>query len=283
MNSINYKIQFVKLYFSNIYSVLSILTFLLLLSNNSYAQETSVLKGKIQAENPDVEKIHIINLNLEKGAVTDKYGNFQILANEKDSLYISSVQFKNTTVVVTRNMLEENNLVIKLQNRMNELAEVVIDDIQLSGYLANDIGQISITKAETKNRLQQNLNTFIEKDKKLNHYGQPDPMGGINVNKIAGAVIDKLSKNSKASKSYSPKELANKSIQMVGHEFFREDLDLTDNEICNFVYFCTRDYRFKHLVVNSNAFVLIEYFETKIEDFRERRGSALNTTGEIPG
>lgn len=259
------------------------MSFMFLCSFSFYAQESSNLRGKVKANSSDIEKIHIINLTLEKGAVTDEYGNFQIQANEKDSLYVSSVQFENKTIVVTKEMIESKAFIIDLQNRMNELAEVVIDDIKLTGYLASDLNKISVTSVETKNRLQNELNMFIEKDKKLNPYGKPNPVGGININKVAGAVIDKLSENSEKPKQYSPKELANKSIQIVGHEFFREDLDLEENEICNFVYFCTEDSRFKRLVINNNAFVLIEYFQTKIEDFRERRGSALNAIRQIPG
>jgi len=250
---------------------------------NSYAQESSVLKGKVEANSRDIEKIHVININLEEGTVTNKNGDFQISANEKDSLYVSSVQFENKTVVVTREMIEKGSLIIKLQDKMNELAEVMIDDIKLSGYLANDIGRISVTEVETKHRLQNDLNKFLQKDKELNPYGTPNPVGGIRIDKVAGAVMDRLSKNSDKPKSFSPKQLANKSIQIVGHEFFRENLELNENEICNFVYFCTEDSRFQRLVINNNAFVLIEYFQTRIDDFRDMRGTALNDTGQIPG
>lgn len=248
------------------------------------AQEPVLLDGKIKAKNQDTEKIHVVNLNLEKGTVTNEYGEFQILAHENDSLYISSVQYQNTSVVVTAKMIDEGNLLIELQNTVNELAEVVIDDIQLSGYLGNDLEKISTTEVENKYKLQNRLNDFIQKDRELNPYEKPVLNGGVRLDMIAGAVIDKLSKNSKEGpKTYTTKELANKSIAIVGNEFFREDLKLQENEICNFVYFCTEDTRFKRLVINNNAFVLIEYFQTKIEDFRERRGEILNDPVQIPG
>lgn len=272
-----------KLAFRNILKTPGVICFILLFSFSSYAQESGILKGKVEANSLDLEKIHVINLNLEKGAVTNEDGYFQIIANEKDSLYVSSVQFENKTLVVTKEMMDSGSLKIQLQNKMNELAEVVIDDINLSGHLASDLGKISVTEVETKNRLQNDLNTFIKKDKKLNAYGKPNPVGGVRIDKIAGAVMDKLAKNREKPEYYSPKELANKSIQIIGQEFFREDLKLKENEICNFVYFCAEDSRFKHLVINNNAFVLIEYFQTRIEDFRDRRGSALNATRQIPG
>lgn len=272
-----------KLHDLNTFKTISLINFIFLFSLQTYAQEPSILQGKLEANNTYLEKIHVINLNLEKGAVTNANGDFQILANENDSLYISSVQFENKTVVVTKEMIASKSLKIVLQNKMNELAEVVIDDIKLSGYLASDLTKISVKNVERKNKLQNDLNSFIAKDKKLNPYGSPNPAGGIRIDKIAGAVIDKLSKNADGPRYYSPKELANRSIEIVGHEFFREDLNLNENEICNFAYFCTEDSRFKRLVINNNAFVLIEYFQTKIDDFKDRRGSSLNVSTQIPG
>lgn len=257
--------------------------FMFTIGSNIYAQEPVLLEGEIKAGNSNIEKIHVINLSLEKGVVTDTEGKFKIFARVNDSLYVSSVQFQNKTLVVSEEMIKSGNLYITLEDKVNELAEVMIDDIKLSGHLANDLGKISITEVETKYKLQNRLNTFIEKDRELNPYVKPVASGGIRIDKIAGAVIDKLSKDKKEPKTYTSKELANKSIAIVGYEFFRENLKLQENEICNFVYFCTEDSRFKRLVINNNAFVLIEYFETRIDEFRERRGDALNQRHQIPG
>lgn len=244
------------------------------------AQESVMLTGQIEAKSTYIDKIHVINLSLEKGVVTNPKGEFQIIARENDSLYISSVQFQNKTIVVSPKMIEDQKISIQLYDDVNELAEVVIDDIKLSGNLANDLGKISITEVEEKYKLQNELNRFLQKDRELNPYVKPLANGGVRLDKIANAVIDKLSKDKPV--NYSSREIANKSIAIVGQEFFREDLNLNENEICNFVYFCTEDARFKRLVLNNSAFVLIEYFQTRIEDFRERRGSILNKPGQIP-
>ena len=166
---------------------------------------------------------------------------------------------------------------------MNELAEVVIDDIKLSGHLANDLKKISIADLEKKYELQNKLNDFIRKDREMNPYEKPVANGGIRIDKIAGSVIDKLSSNQEKPESYTQRELANKSIAIVGHKFFREDLDLRENEICNFVYYCAEDSNFKRLVINNNAFVLIEYFQSRIDGFRDIRGTSLNADQQIPG
>ncbi|WP_198029923.1 carboxypeptidase-like regulatory domain-containing protein [Christiangramia salexigens] len=263
---------------------LSIIAFMLFSGFNIYAQESVLLKGKIEAHASDLDKIHVINLNLEKGSVTDKSGNFQIVASESDSLYISSIQFENRTLVVTSEMINDQRIQISLQEDINELAEVMIDDIKLSGYLANDIAKISVSDLETKYKLETNLHSIIRKDREQNPYEKPNMNGGIRLDKLAGTVINKLNNPSDKPKQYSSRELANKSIQLVGQQFFRKELDLRENEICNFVYFCTEDApRFEELVINSNAFVLIEYFQSRIGEFRERRGAILNAARQIPG
>ena len=250
---------------------------------STWAQDSVILSGEIEANSTNIDKIHVINLSLEKGVVTNPKGEFQIFARENDSLYVSSVQFQNTTIIVTEKMIKDQKISIQLYDDVNELAEVVIDDIKLSGNLANDLGKISITEIEEKYKLQNNLNAFIKKDRELNPYIKPVANAGIRLDKIANAVIEKLSREKEKPVNYSSREIANKSIAIVGQQFFREDLDLNENEICNFVYFCTEDTRFKRLVLNNNAFVLIEYFQTRINDFRERRGSILNSPGQIPG
>lgn len=221
-------------------------------------------------------------MNLEKGSVTDADGNFAIIAGLNDSLYISSVEFNNKTVVVTNEMMTVGTVEIELTTAVNELAEVVVDDIKLSGYLANDIARISVKDVERKFKLQMGLAEAIKFDREQHLYG--DPKGGIRLDKIAGTVINKLSKDRKMSPVYSPRQIANKSIQIVGHKFFSSELGLAENEICNFVYFCVDDApRFKNLVLNSNAFVLIEYFQERIDEFKQRRGELLNGKDQLPG
>lgn len=89
--------------------------------------------------------------------MTDADGNFEIIAGINDSLYFSSVEFNNRTLVVTQEMMASGTVKIELNTAVNKLAEVVVDDIKLSGYLANDIGKISVKDVERKFNLQMGL------------------------------------------------------------------------------------------------------------------------------
>lgn len=250
------------------------------ISGKSQEQEPKILKGKIEAS-ASVKNIHVINLNLEKGTTTDDNGSFNIIARENDSIYFSSLQYEKRTIRVTSEMMKNGSLTLQLSEQMNELAEVFIDDIKLSGYLAADISQISMKDYEMKSKLQANLGEAIRLDRELNPVIDPTP--GIKLDKLVGLAINTLKKPGKAQIDDSPKALANKSLEMIGYKFFKTDLRLNDTEITNFLNFCSTDARFKHLVINENTLALIEYLQTRIHEFRETRGNLLNQTREIPG
>lgn len=258
--------------------------FAFLVIGNMGAQERQILKGKVTSANyENVEKINIINLNNETGTISDSNGNYEIAVKANDSILFSSVQFENKRLLVTQEMIEKNRLAeVILSDAVNELAEVQISNIKLSGYLANDINQVSVAEAETKNKLQTNLDKVIEMDRKLNPPQNVNPQGGINVVKVAGAIADKLSSQKEKPLQYTPKDFVEKSLSMIGADYFSKTLNLNENEITNFILYCSDDVRFKILFRKEDALGLIEYFDSKIDDFRALRGDLLNNTREIP-
>jgi len=250
---------------------------------NVQAQESILLQGRIISTGGDRQNVHIVNLSKETGTTSDSNGGFQMLVSEGDSLYFSSVQFQNKSIMISKTVVENAEVTITLEETFNELAEVFIDDIQLSGYLGNDLNLISIKEVETKNRLQQNLDAYIEKDRELNPYHKQSITSGIRIDKIAMALAEKISGNKESPVVYDSSELANLSLKIVGEQFFREDLDLEPNEICNFLRYCDRDGNFQRLVLHTDALVLIEYFQEKIDSFREWRAEGLNASRHLPG
>ena len=104
-----------------LYKYLGAVLIIFLFSVNLKAQETSLLKGQIISENKDVQNVHIVNLTQETGTTSDVKGEFFIGAAINDSLFISSVQFQNRTVVVRQNMIESGKIEIELYEAMNDM------------------------------------------------------------------------------------------------------------------------------------------------------------------
>jgi hypothetical protein len=90
--------------------LLSLLT-LILISLNSFSQEKTVtLQGKINS--PDKINVNVLIFNITKniGAISNEFGEFKLYASANDTLYISSIQYEKSKVIVTKKILKQNKL-----------------------------------------------------------------------------------------------------------------------------------------------------------------------------
>lgn len=132
------------------------LLYLLLFSSCvAFAQESpedllkGIMKGRILNAQTDfpMESVHIINLNMVRGTVTDEEGNFELPAQVNDTLYITYLGFKSEKVRVSNDMLEYEGTVIKLNELAFALEEVVVRPYLLTGYLDIDVKNLPINTA----------------------------------------------------------------------------------------------------------------------------------------
>ncbi|WP_405325544.1 hypothetical protein [Leeuwenhoekiella sp. LLG6367-2.1] len=109
-------------------------------------QEAILLTGKITNDSIDHEYLHVLNLTLQKGTITNERGVFRIPVREQDTLYISAVQFKPKEVVITSEIIAKNFLELELETNVTELEDVNISDIDLSGRLGDDMNIPKVEK-----------------------------------------------------------------------------------------------------------------------------------------
>ena len=125
-----------------------ILTMLILMLNpfEVFAQEPVMLQGRVVNDSIEHEYLHILNLSLQKGTITNEAGVFTIPVREHDTLYVSALQFKHETIPVTREMVAKKYLEIKLVPEITELDDVQISDSELSGRLGDDMNLPKLEK-----------------------------------------------------------------------------------------------------------------------------------------
>lgn len=118
----------------------------LLLSIFAYSQDTTMVSGKVlnAANDVPINNAHIVNLNQVRGSVTDNDGNFEIRAAVNDTLYFSYLGFKTIQVRVTNDWFRFGEVKIKMTELGIALEEVVVQPIQLTGYLEIDAKNIPI-------------------------------------------------------------------------------------------------------------------------------------------
>jgi len=81
---------------------------------------------------------NLFNLNSVVGAVTNDNGYFEIETKANDTLYISYLGFESIKLKITNDLLKGNELVIELNERTEQLNEVVVKSIKLIGVLEID-------------------------------------------------------------------------------------------------------------------------------------------------
>ncbi len=125
-----------------------LLYILLIVSTVSYAQDTvsENVSGKVlnAATDTKLENVHIVNLSQVKGTITNSEGDFTIPAKVNDTLYFSYIGYKPLRVRVTNDWVKFGAVKIKMTELGIALEEVVVADVQLTGYLEIDAKRIPI-------------------------------------------------------------------------------------------------------------------------------------------
>lgn len=256
--------------------------FLFFLSFSCFSQERELLKGKILADSLDGAAINILNLSSGMGTTNDTAGNFEILARVEDTLVFSSVQYETRQIVISEELLKKAFLGIMLKEKLNELDAVSISNISLDGNLHTDLDKIyTFTQADIgfpmsdvpkPTSIERKLHTAsgIQKDSKEN----PPGMVNISLDGILNRMNGRTAMLEKAAANEDLSQLVDKGVASMPVIFFVEDLQVPEEYIRDFIYYCARNSRFASLLPDHKKFELIEYFQLKAPGFRKQ--SAMN-------
>ena len=234
----------------------------------SYAQEVKLLKGEIVSDSIPASGIHVVNLDQEKGTTSDASGEFLIYVALGDRILFSSVQFENRQIVIRKVEFDSGKIEVKLYPARNELDEVQISDLKLSGYLDEDVSRINIfDRNKFGISLAQKRPTQIER----HLHTATTSAGGIPLDLLLNTINGKIAMLKKAKANDEMAVSVDEGLNSVGREFFISELKLPETEVINFIYYCARDSEFSEILDSGNSLELIEYFRSKVNPFKELR------------
>lgn len=126
--------------------LLLILTLLCCFTIQAQEKSTEMVTGKVlnSSTGKVLSDVNIINLTQLSGTITDEEGHFVISAAVNDTLYFSYLGFKSIRVRVTEDWKKYGNVKIKMTESAFALESVVLEPIQLTGYLEIDAKNIPI-------------------------------------------------------------------------------------------------------------------------------------------
>jgi len=117
--------------------------FFLLISQLLFAQNDTIIKGIVKAENVSVEGIHVVNLVNEKTTITNAKGEFSIEAKEDDLLVFSAIHLEYARKSISKSDFLVKSISVSMFPKTNELDEVVVTEYKRIN--AKDLGIIDYT------------------------------------------------------------------------------------------------------------------------------------------
>jgi len=239
------------------------LTFIFL-SCHSFAQDnTVILKGRIVADSLKGSSIHILNLTKGSGTNNSPNGDFEITVREHDTLSFSSIQFESPEVVITKKIMIEGYLIVELKEIVNNLEEVYLSNLSLSGNLSVDIAQLPVFN-------QADFGFPITKRLSIEERRLKSAQSGA-MNFLFNYFSGKTDYLNKIKKIEQQKGLVEKGIEAVPKTYFTERLHIPENLIRDFIYYCMENPNFHILLEPQRGLDLIEYYQMKAPKYLKHK------------
>lgn len=256
----------------------NIITCFLLYTGISYAQTTE-LSGTIKGAE-GVDGIHIVNKSRKEFATSSKSGAFKINVAVKDTLVISSIQYKLKTLTITEQNINAKTLEITLETLVNELDEVTVGKI-LTGNLLDDMDNLGIKRSINFYDVGIPGYRGVRKTKSerlLHEAGEFKPkmllgvlMGGLPLNPIINGITGRTKELKQRVKLEAQEELMYTIKSKFSKDFFNNN-PLEDNLKMEFFYFCSEDETFTERC-SKNDIETLEYLQEKYVQYQANRAT----------
>ena len=245
----------------------------LLLYSIVYSQKEIIIEGRIVADSIENSRINILNITKNIGTTNSDLGEFEIEVQENDILLFSSVQYENVRIKISEENITQKFIRVVLKEKMIDLDEVIVRKIGLTGNLSQDVEEI-----KTYNYFE---GIPTSKSPRLTSIGRKHSAasgGGIDplLNMISGRkqMLEKATENEQLASDVQ------EGIDAIDSSFFIHELQLPEEEIINFVYYCASSPIYRKLIKNNNYLDLVEFFKEKAPAFQELRGIKPVTNNE---
>tara|TARA_Y100000739_G_scaffold63065_1_gene52140 strand:- start:134 stop:856 length:723 start_codon:yes stop_codon:yes gene_type:complete len=231
--------------------------FLFLSLQFAYNQDRELIQGKVIYRNINVVAANVINNTSQNTTITDDQGEFQIYAREGDEIIFSSVQYIIRTVRVTDEIIKNKRLTVQINERIQELDEVVITPDNTEKFL--DLKEEEFKGfdyiADKSTRIQNNLTETRQLKNGVDF---------VNIFKLLKTIIDSKSEEEKESL------LASEVIPyLFEDDFFTESLLLASSQIVDFLIYIDSRPNSVDILLEKNEFLLIDFLLNESIRYKE--------------
>ena len=201
--------------------------FFLIAINFTYSQDDyrTWIKGKVLYKNVNVGSANVINNTSQQATTTNDDGEFEILVKLDDKLIFSSVQYQIRELNITKEILQRNRIVIDVNEKVNELEEVVVTPENQEKFL--DLKEEEFKRFDYTFDKSSRVNNVINEQGKL-----VNGINFVNLYKLIRNSIKKDSNENESDYKYNPSDLLRELYDDV---FFTKNLLIPNDKINEFL------------------------------------------------
>ncbi|MDP5231483.1 MAG: carboxypeptidase-like regulatory domain-containing protein [Cellulophaga sp.] len=235
--------------------------FFILFISIGYSQEEqrSLLRGKVMYRSSNVQNENVINVNTEMGVITNADGEFAINVKVGDELTFMALTYEIKRVVITPEILKNNRLVVEVTEKVTELEEVVVGPENEEAFI------------KLKNEEFKAFDYGIDETTRVENIAlsqtERGMQNGLNFINIFKAIKKGLSNDDET--GTTPKlKLSDVLRQVYDDEFFVKDLQLPQDKINEFLFYCDSHMSEQSLLKKTNEFQLIDFLVNESKAFK---------------
>ena len=205
------------------------------------------LMGKVIYKNINVANEYVINSTTEKATITNEKGEFSIAVKVGDELVFTAVNYQYKLVKITQEILDTNRLVVTVNEKVTELDEVVITPDDPERFLQ--------VKNEEFKGYEYEIDRTTGVDNAAISDSEQGMQDGVNFVNIFRAIF----KSKEITPEEGPKLLVSQVLRQVyDDQFFVTDLNIPQDKIDAFLYYCDSKMPATTLLKKENEFQLID-------------------------
>ena len=215
------------------------------------------LRGKVLYQDSNVISANILNTNSEQATITDDNGEFSIEVKLGDELIISSVQYEIRALIITKEILQRNRLVVDVNEKIRVLDEVVVSPTRPEKFL--DLQEEEFKKFDyTSDKSTRVDNEILRKNQLY------EGVDFVNIFKLMYKALRKKDSKEGSGSAFAPSDVIR---QIYPDAFFTEELNVSQDQIGLFLEFIDDRLETKDLLKKENEFQLMDFLIKQSEKF----------------
>ncbi|OHT46193.1 hypothetical protein [Flavobacterium tructae] len=233
----------------------------------SISQSEKLLHGKVICNYTPLNKVEVINKTAKTSTTTNNLGEFSILVKSKDSLLFFSKDYFFTRLKITQENIDQNNIIVNMVIKPEELNEVVITNIKFDRVKTSQQNIDDIKLAKDAGSLEKYTGVY-----------NGTITNGINFVRIGKGLSNLFSnkEDEPAKNKISKTDFKKLVAASIPDDFFIKNLNLKPEEKELFIEFCDADPRSKSLLENSNILITMDFMYAKNEEFKTLKTNIKN-------